>query len=147
MVDAVQSGGYGVLGLYAAQAPTVPEPATQPTAAAGGTAANPLALAAVSTAEAAQQVGSEPVPAASAGAGSGQTLGRDYFGGSQAQTRQAAVAASLYGSVQAGTGTTTSSTSSSAATPSGRAARAYAKTGSLTASGPTRTGSMLSSSV
>jgi len=146
MVDAVQSGGYGVLGLYAAQAPTVPEPATQPTAAAGGTAANPLALAAVPTAEAAQQVGSEPVPAASAGADSGQTLSRDYSGESQAQMRQATVAASLYGSVQAG-GTTTSSTSSSSATPSGRAARAYAKTGGLTASGPTRTGSMLSSSV
>ena len=32
MIDAVDSGGFGVLGLYAARAPVVPEPPASPPA-------------------------------------------------------------------------------------------------------------------
>jgi hypothetical protein len=145
MVDAVESGGYGVLGLYVAQAPIVPEPSPQPAT----TAAPDLPVTAAAQVEAAQAVGSGPVAAADPQAGGSGTDGRDYSGEGQAMARQTAVAASLYGdsaseSGQTGQGAETGDASATDATStasSGRAFRAYAQAGDMTRS--VETGAMV----
>jgi len=145
MVDAVQSGGYGVLGLYGAQAPVVAEsPAPQPAVTATSQPAGQGVALAAPVIEAAQAVGSGPVPPADGGSAGGETAGRDYAGEGQAQTRQTAVAASLAGTAaragQQGEAGATGSRSSG----SGQAARSYARTGA--ASLP-RAGAMFSARV
>jgi len=147
MVDAVQSGGYGVLGLYGAQAPVVAEsPAPQPAVTATSQPTGQGVALAAPVIEAAQAVGSGPVPPADGGSAGGETAGRDYAGEGQAQARQTAVAASLAGAAavagqgEAGATTATGSRSNG----NGQAARSYARTGA--ASLP-RAGAMFSARV
>lgn len=149
MVDGVQSGGYGVLGLYAAQTPPTPEPPASRTAVAAETTAQASTLSAAATPEPAHQIGSEPVAAASSTDGSGQTLGRDYAGQGQAQARQAAVAVSLFAASQSGSASATSASSATAdsGATAGRASRAYTRTAAGTSATSPRTGSMLSTAV
>ncbi|EHJ48156.1 hypothetical protein DFW101_2150 [Solidesulfovibrio carbinoliphilus subsp. oakridgensis] len=139
MVDAVTSGGYGMLGLYAAQAPVVPAP---PPPAATAAPADGAALAVVPV-EPAKALGSGPVPGGDPGAGAGAQGGAD--GGSdgkaasgqafssqgQALARQAAVAVSLAGGPPAGGGSATAARPAgqdTAEASPGRASRAYART-------------------
>jgi hypothetical protein len=137
MVDAVESGGYGVLGLYVLQAPTVPAPSPQPAT----TAAPDVSVSAVAPVEAAQAVGSGPIAAADPEAGSENSGGRDYSGEGQAMARQTAVAASLAGDsvseTEKGQDTETDDAPTVDATStasSGRAFRAYAQAGNATRS-------------
>ncbi|MHC1712657.1 MAG: hypothetical protein AB9872_10970 [Solidesulfovibrio sp.] len=132
MVDAVESGGYGVLGLYAAQVPTVPDSTPLPATTAGPDAQ----VSAVAPVEAAQAVGSGPVAAADPEAGSGNSGGRDYSGEGQALARQTAVAASLAedSASEEAKGQDTDEAPAADATSapsSGRAFRAYAQAGNV----------------
>jgi hypothetical protein len=132
MIDAVESGGYGVLGLYAAQVPTVPDPTPQPATTAGPD----VQVSAVAQVEAAQAVGSGPVAAADPETGSGNSGGRDYSGEGEALARQTVVAASLAGDSASetakGQDTETDeapATDVTSTATSGRAFRAYAQAG------------------
>ncbi|EFL50365.1 conserved hypothetical protein [Solidesulfovibrio fructosivorans JJ]] len=134
MIDAVDSGGYGVLGLYAAQAPVVPDPPVRAASAATGMN-TPQAVAAVPPVQEAAAVGSEPVPAGESSRDGASTPGRDFAGQGQALARQAAVAVSVTASETGSTATTTSAsgqTTSDAAR--NRGLRAYARNGEATAS-------------
>jgi hypothetical protein len=133
MVDAVTSGGYGMLGLYAAQAPAVPAP--PPPAAAASPADGPAL--AVAPVEPAQALGSGPVAEAAPGAGTGggadgeAAFGQAFSSQGQALARQAAVAVSLAGGPPAGGGSATAArpgdTDTAVASP-GQASRAYVRT-------------------
>lgn len=144
MVDAVQSGGYGVLGLYGAQAPVVAEsPAPRPAVTATSQPAGQGVALAAPVIEAAQATGSGPVPPADGGSAGGETAGRDYAGEGQSQARQTAVAASLAGAA-ASAGQGEAGATGSRSSGSGQAARSYARTGA--ASLP-RAGAMFSARV
>lgn len=139
MVDAVQSGGYGVLGLYAAQAPVVPE--TPPQSVPATTNAQPVAS--VPPVQPAAAVGSGPIPAGEPTADDASTSGRDFSGQRQALAQQATVAVSLAaGETRSSDTTNGASDSAPGNTATGRAFRAYTRGGDGTAS--VRTGRMLS---
>lgn len=143
MIDAVDSGGYGVLGLYAAQAPVVADP--PPASRSTGSPDAPIA--AVAAVPEAAAVGSEPVAAADAGQEGAQTGGRRYADEGQAGARQAAVAASL-ATATAASGTTGGSVAASEQTPAastGRTLRAYSRSGQGT--GSASRGAMLTATV
>ena len=139
MVDAVQSGGYGVLGLYAVQAPVVPETPSQPAPAT--TTTQPVAS--VPPVQPAAAVGSGPIPAGEPTAGDASTSGRDFSGQRQALAQQATVAVSLAdGETRAAAGTFGASDSAPVSAATDRALRAYARGGHATSAA--RPGRMLS---
>jgi hypothetical protein len=146
MIDAVDSGGYGVLGLYAAKAPVVPDPPSAPATTASPDTATTTGAAAISV-PAAHAVGNGPVAAADPGTGDGNPSGREFFGEGQTLARQAAVTVSLLGSSSEGSRTGQSGATGSAGTtgtsPSsmGRALRAYSRSGET--AGATGTGAMV----
>jgi len=145
MVDAVQSGGYGVLGLYGAQAPVVAEsPAPRPAVTATSQPAGQGVALAAPVIEAAQATGSGPVPPADGGSAGGETAGRDYAGEGQSQARQTAVAASLAGAAASAGQHGEAGATGSRGSGSRQAARSYARTGA--ASLP-RAGGMFSARV
>ena len=136
MVDAVASGGYGMLGLDAAQAPAVPEPPPAPPVTSPG--AEPIRAAQATPVV--QGQGSGPLPGADPGADGSATSGRDFGDSGQAQSRQAAVLASLSGAASGGSvgaGGATGAGVASGNTPTGaasRALRAYDRAGAATSS-------------
>ncbi|MHC1791325.1 hypothetical protein [Solidesulfovibrio sp.] len=126
MIDAVDSGGYGVLGLYAAQAPVVPDPPPSPPA------TGPGADAAPGVAAGAAVQGSGPLPPAQAGADGSPTPGRDFGDSGQGLARQSTVLTALAASAPAARAAATGSQAPTA-TASGRAIRAYDRAGTATA--------------
>ncbi len=144
MLDAVETGNYGVMGLYAAQPVAVPDPPPAPR----GIEATETPAVAVPSAQAAE-VGNAPVTAAEPDQAGAETGGRRYADEGQAGARQAAVAASLSANAAspAGAGGETGSAfaGGSPAASTGRALRAYARSGGL--SGAASSGAMLSSRV
>ena len=127
MIDAVDSGGFGVLGLYAAQAPVVREPPASPPATGSVVEATGAAQAAASV----QGQGSGPLAAADPGADGSGAQGRDFGDSAQGQARQTAVLTALAAtSGMARSGAARSSAASSpAAAPATRALRAYGRAG------------------
>ncbi|UJX41941.1 hypothetical protein K9F62_04435 [Desulfovibrio sp. JY] len=140
MIDAVDSGGYGVLGLYAAQAPVVPDPPVRATSATGSATGADAgqAVAAVPPVQEAAAVGSGPVSAGDASQDGASTGGRDFAGQGQTLARQAAVAVSLTASadIASPTNATSASDRGTSGTVQTRALRAYARNGETTASRP-----------
>ena len=131
MIDAVDSGGYGTLGLYAAQAPTVPDPTPPPRT----TSLDAEPVRASQAAPPIQGQGSGPLPGAQSGADGSATSGRDFGDSGFAQSRQTAVLASLAGaaSTASATGTGTSDgVSTGNAAASARTLRAYDRAGAST---------------
>lgn len=144
MVDAVESGGYGVLGLYAVQAPVVPASPPQPPA----TTATDAAAPAIVAIEPAKALGSGPVAASDPGADGAATSGREFSEQGQSLARQAAVAVSLAGAAASGAAEARPTGQAGAGLPttsSGRAFRAYARTGDT--KNESRAGAMLSAKV
>lgn len=138
MIDAVDSGGYGVLGLYTAQAPAVPEPPVRPENTVANATSGQTGQAAP-VVEPAQAVGSAALDATAPSDGEGTDSGRDYASAPQAQARQTAVAASLSAAVSSGTeAQTRAQDSAPSGAARGRAARSYTRTGqtSISASRP-----------
>lgn len=133
MIDAVDSGGFGVLGLYAAQAPTVPEPPASPPA----TRPDVEPVRAAQAAPPVQGQGSGPLPSTDPGADGSATPGRDFGDSAQGQARQTAVLAALAASPVAAqaAGAGPSVASSRVATPAARALRAYDRAGTSVPSG------------
>ncbi|MFU2210969.1 hypothetical protein [Solidesulfovibrio sp. C21] len=133
MIDAVDSGGYGVLGLYAAQAPVVPDPPVRAASATGAAAGQ--VVAAVPPVQEAAAVGSGPVSAGEASQDGAATGGRDFAGQGQALARQVAVAVSLTVSTETSpTNAASASDQGTSGTAQTRALRAYARNGETTAS-------------
>lgn len=145
MIDAVDSGGYGVLGLYAAQAPAVAEPPPAPKAAPSPDAP----VVAVPAAQEAAAVGSPPVAASEAGSHGAPSEGRSYADEGQAGARQTAVTASLAAATAAPTtlagDVAEASPGRTSAASTGRALRAYARSGD-SAAAERRAGAMLTAS-
>jgi|GEM_PF-6076684 len=148
MLDAVDSGGYGVLGLYAVQAPVVSDP-PQPAAATradvqGASESGAAPASAAQTLSPAQAAGSPPVAPAASGDGGRETPGRDYAGQGEARSRQTAVAVSLYAAAGQSAGTASGQTAATTTFPSisGRALRAYGRSGASAGQG--RPGASLS---
>ena len=137
MIDAVDSGGFGVLGLYAARAPVVPEPPDSPPVT--SSAAEPTGT--TQDASSALAQGSGPLPAAEPGADGSATPGRDFGDSAQGQARQTTVLTALAAASgaarngAAGGSATSSATPSSSAAPASRALRAYSRAGTSVASG------------
>ena len=140
MIDAVDSGGYGVLGLYAAQAPVVPEaPSAPPVTSSETGSARPA-----QAVQPAQAQGSGPLPAADPGADGSATAGRDFGDSGQGLARQAAVLTTLAGASGPAAGSAATGSPASTPTSSGRALRAYDRAGTATtAGGSARTGVMV----
>ena len=146
MLDAVDSGGYGVLGLYAAQFPVAADPprpadlvrSTPQETGAPGLPQPPAAQALA----AGQTVGSAPVAPSGPGENGQETAGRNYAGQGEAQARQTSVAVSLSAATAASKTAFASSEGSGKSAVPDRVLRAYGRSGqSLAASRP---GSMLS---
>ncbi len=141
MLDAVDSGGYGVLGLYAAQSPVAvdpPRPAdlVRSTPRETGAPGLPQAPAAQSLA-APQTVGSAPVAPSGSGESGQETAGQNYAGQGEAQARQTSVAVSLYAATAAAETPSASSEGSGKSAVPDRVLRAYGRSGqSLAASRP-----------
>ena len=137
MIDAVDSGGFGVLGLYAARAPVVPEPPASPPAVGSPVDSAGAAQAATSI----QGHGSGPLAAADPGADGSASQGRDFGDSAQGQARQTTVLTALVAASgaarngAAGGSATSSATSSASAAPASRALRAYSRAGTSVASG------------
>ena len=131
MIDAVDSGGYGMLGLYAAQAPAVPDPTPPPRAV--NLDAEPVR--ASQAAPPIQGQGSGPLPGAQSGADGSATSGRDFGDSGFAQSRQTAVLASLAGAASTasttGTGTAGGASAGTIAA-NARTLRAYDRAGAST---------------
>jgi len=137
MIDAVDSGGFGVLGLYAARAPVVPEPPASPPVSGSTVDSAGAAQAATSV----QGQGSGPLAAADPGANGSASQGRDFGDSAQGQARQTTVLTALVGasgaaqSGAAGGAATSFSTPSSSPAPASRALRAYSRAGTSVPSG------------
>ena len=131
MIDAVDSGGYGMLGLYAAQAPAVPDPTPPPQA----TSLDAEPVRASQASLPIQGQGSGPLPGAQSGADGSATSGRDFGDSGFAQSRQTAVLTSLAGAASSpsttGTGTAEGTSAGNAAANS-RTLRAYDRAGAST---------------
>ena len=131
MIDAVDSGGYGMLGLYAAQAPAVPDPTPPPRV----TSPDAEPVRASQAAPPIQGQGSGPLPGAQSGADGSATSGRDFGDSGFAQSRQTAVLTSLAGAAATasatGTGTAGGAFAGNAAA-SARTLRAYDRAGAST---------------
>ena len=133
MIDAVDSGGFGVLGLYAARAPVVPEPPASPPVT--SYAAEPTGT--TQDASSALAQGSGPLPAAEPGADGSATPGRDFGDSAQGQARQTAVLTALVatsGAARSGAAAA-SPAASPQATPATRALRAYGRAGTSVPAG------------
>ena len=133
MIDAVDSGGFGVLGLYAARAPVVPEPPASPPVT--SSAAEPTGT--TQDASSALAQGSGPLPAAEPGADGSATPGRDFGDSAQGQARQTAVLTALVATSGAARGgaTVASPAASASATPATRVLRAYGRAGTSVPAG------------
>lgn len=133
MIDAVDSGGFGVLGLYAARAPVVPEPPDSPPVT--SSAAEPAGT--TQDAASALGQGSGPLPAAEPGADGSATPGRDFGDSAQGQARQTAVLTALVAtSGAARNGAAAASLAASPQTaPATRALRAYGRAGTSVPAG------------
>ena len=127
MIDAVDSGGYGILGLYAAQAPAVPDPTPPPRV----TSPDAEPVRASQAAPPIQGQGSGPLPGAQSGADGSATSGRDFGDSGFAQSRQTAVLASLANTASTSLTTGTGTTDGTSAV-SGRTLRAYDRAGAST---------------
>ena len=131
MIDAVDSGGYGMLGLYAAQAPAVPDPTPPPRV----TSPDAEPVRASQAAPPIQGQGSGPLPGAQSGADGSATSGREFGDSGFAQSRQTAVLASLAGAASPASMTgaaTTDGTSAGNIAASSRTLRAYDRAGAST---------------
>ena len=125
MIDAVDSGGYGMLGLYAAQAPAVPDPTPPPRV----TSPDAEPVRASQAAPPIQGQGSGPLPGAQSGADGSATSGRDFGDSGFAQSRQTAVLTSLAG---ASSNASTPGTATAGGGASARTLRAYDRAGAST---------------
>ncbi len=131
MINAVDSGGYGTLGLYAAQAPTVPDPTPPPRTV--SLDAEPVRASQASLPI--QGQGSGPLPGTQSGADGSATSGRDFGDSGFAQSRQTAVLASLAGAASPASTTgaaTADGTSAGNIAASSRTLRAYDRAGAST---------------
>jgi hypothetical protein len=131
MIDAVDSGGYGMLGLYAAQAPAVPDPTPPPRTV--SLDAEPVRASQASLPI--QGQGSGPLPGTQSGADGSATSGREFGDSGFAQSRQTAVLASLAGAASpvSTTGAATADGASAGNAPvSTRTLRAYDRAGAST---------------
>lgn len=144
MIDAVDSGGYGVLGLYAAQAPVVPEAPSPP----------PVTSPASEPARVSQAVqpilnqGSVPVTPSEPGADGSAMGGRDFGDSGQGLARQAVVLTSLVAASGPTAGSSTTGLQTTSTPSTGRALRAYDRAGATTAAGSSgRTGVMVAARV
>jgi len=133
MIDAVDSGGFGVLGLYAARVPAVPEPPASPPVTESAADAGRAAPAATGI----QGQGNAPLAPAEPGADGSAGRGRDFGDSSHGQARQTAVLTALAAMPDASrlAGTGASLASSASAPPTARALRAYDRAGSSVSSG------------
>ncbi|WP_043599810.1 hypothetical protein [Solidesulfovibrio magneticus] len=131
MIDAVDSGGYGTLGLYAAQAPAVPDPTPPPRV----TSPDAEPVRASQAAPPIQGQGSGPLPGAQSGADGSATSGREFGDSGFAQSRQTAVLTSLAGAVSTAAATGAAppdGTAAGNAAASARTLRAYDRAGAST---------------
>lgn len=128
MIDAVDSGGYGMLGLYAAQSPVVPDPSPPPPA----TRPDAEPVRAAQAVPQIQDQGSGPLPGAEAGADGSATSGRDFSQSGDAGSRQAAVLAAMAGASAPGAATAGSASAKPSAGVSARALQAYDRAGAQT---------------
>ena len=133
MIDAVDSGGFGVLGLYAARAPVAPEPPDSPPVT--SSAAEPTGT--TQDASSALAQGSGPLPAADPGADGSATPGRDFGDSAQGQARQTAVLTALVATSGAARNGAAAAppAASPQATPATRVLRAYGRAGTSVPAG------------